>query len=191
MKRAMVIVLTMLNALLFIGTIVCAAWTYRNNKIINSANSIFAYREERGEVLFVLKDAEEVRLRFDENSVKIVQSYAHDGAENIFRMVLFVREYAREKGYEIERAVTEMYGEIRLHNILYRLRYHEILFGGYNRAQTIPVGGQGGVLESERTCEHGTYYERKNADLVFVRSQQLYAAAFGRRYPFDDERERH
>ena len=123
MKRAMVIVLTMLNALLFIGTIVCAAWTYRNNKIINSANSIFAYREERGEVLFVLKDADEVRLRFDENSVKIVQSYAHDGAENIFRMVLFVREYAREKGYEIERAVTEMYGEIRLHNILYRLRY--------------------------------------------------------------------
>ena len=123
MKRTMVIVVTVLNALLFIGTIVCTAWTCRNNKIINSANSIFAYREEKGEVLFVLKDAEEVRLRFDENSVKIVQSYAHDGAENIFRMVLFVREYARGKGYEIERTVTEMYGEIRLHNILYRLGY--------------------------------------------------------------------
>ena len=75
MKRAMAIVLSVLNMLFFIVSIVCTALTYRNNQIINSADRTFAYREENGEVLLVLQGAEEVRLRFDERSVKIVQSY--------------------------------------------------------------------------------------------------------------------
>lgn len=123
MKRAMAIVLSVLNMLFFIVSIVCTALTYRNNQIINSADRTFAYREENGEVLLVLQGAEEVRLRFDERSVKIVQSYKHGSTENIFRMVLFIREYMCGKGYESERDIADMYGEIRLHNILYALGY--------------------------------------------------------------------
>lgn len=50
MKRAMAIVLSVLNMLLFLVSIVCTALTYRNNHIINSADRTFAYREENGEV---------------------------------------------------------------------------------------------------------------------------------------------
>lgn len=123
MKKAMVIVLTVLNVLLLIGSIVCTVLTYRNNKIINSTETTFAYREEDGGVLLTLQNQEEIRLQFESDSVKIFQSYKHYGTENIFQTVQFVRIYAQGKGYEIERDVTEMYGEIRLHNILYNFGY--------------------------------------------------------------------
>lgn len=123
MRKAMVIVLTVLNVLLLIGSIVCTALTYRNNKIINSTEATFAYREDSGDVLLTLQNKEEIRLQFGSDSVKIIQSFKHNGAETIFQTVQFVRFYAQRKGYEIERDMTEMYGEIRLHNTLYNLGY--------------------------------------------------------------------
>ena len=123
MRKARVIVLTVLNVLLLIGNTVCAALTCRNNKIINSTEQTFAYREEGGGVLLTLQNQEEIRLQFESESVKIIQSYKHNGTETIFQTVQFVRFYAQRKGYEIERDVTEMYGEIRLHNILYNFGY--------------------------------------------------------------------
>ena len=123
MKRVVVIMLTVLNVLLFIGSIICTAMTYTNNKIINSTDQTFVYREESGGVLLTLQSQEEIRLQFESESVKIIQSYKHNGTETIFQTVQFVRFYAQGKGYEIERDVTEMYGEIRLHNLLYNLGY--------------------------------------------------------------------
>ena len=123
MKRVMIIVLTVLNVLLLIGSIVCTVLTYRNNKIINSTETTFVYREEDGGVLLTLQNQEEIRLQFESESVKIIQSYKHNDTETIFQTVQFVRFYAQGKGYEIERDVTEMYGEIRLHNILYNFGY--------------------------------------------------------------------
>lgn len=123
MRRTMVIVLTVLNVLLLIGSIVCTALTYRNNKIINSTETTFTYSEEDGGVLLTLQNKEEIRLQFESDSVKIIQSYRHSSTETIFQTVQFVRFYAQRKGYEIERDVTEMYGEIRLHNTLYNLGY--------------------------------------------------------------------
>ena len=119
----MVIVLTVLNVLLLVGSIVCTALTYRNNKIINSTDQTFAYREEGGGVLLTLQNQEGIRLQFESESVKIIQSYKHNGTETIFQTVQFIRFYAQGKGYEIERDITEMYGEIRLHNILYNFGY--------------------------------------------------------------------
>ena len=123
MKKAMIIAITVLNILLFIGSIVCTALTYRNNKIINSTEATFAYREDSGGVLLTLQNKEEIRLQFESDSVKIIQSFKHNGTETIFQTVQFVRFYAQRKGYETERDVTEMYGEIRLHNTLYNLGY--------------------------------------------------------------------
>ena len=116
MRKAMIIAITVLNVLLLIGSIVCTALTYRNNKIINSTETTFNYREEDGRVLLTLQNKEEIRLQFESDSVKIIQSFKHSSTETIFQMVHFVRFYAQGKGYEIERDVTEMYGEIRLHN---------------------------------------------------------------------------
>lgn len=123
MKRVVVIVLTVLNVLLFIGSIICTALTYTNNKIINSTDQTFVYREESGGVLLTLQSQEGIRLQFESESVKIIQSYKHNGTETIFQTVQFVRFYAQGKGYEIERDITEMYGEVRLHNIAYKLGY--------------------------------------------------------------------
>lgn len=128
MKKAMVIAITVLNILLLIGSIVCTALTYRNNEIINSTETTFVYREEGGGVLLTLQNKEEIRLQFGSDSVKIIQSFKHSSTETIFQTVQFVRFYAQGKGYEIERDITEMYGEIRLHNIAYKL--------GYKREQT-------------------------------------------------------
>ena len=119
----MVIDLTGLNVLLLFDSFVCTALTYRNTKIINSTETTFAYREEDGGVLLTIQNQEESRLQFESESVKIIQSYKHNGTETIFQTVQFVRFYAQGKGYEIERDVTEMYGEIRLHNILYNFGY--------------------------------------------------------------------
>ena len=123
MKKAMIIAITVLNVLLLIGSIVCTALTYRNNKIINSTETTFTYREEGGGVLLTLQNNEEIRLQFESDSVKIIRSFKHNGTETIFQTVRFVRFYAQRKGYETERDVTEMYGEIRLHNTLYNLGY--------------------------------------------------------------------
>ena len=129
MKKAMIIAITVLNVLLLIGSIVCTALTYRNNKIINSTETTFTYREEGGGVLLTLQNKEEIRLQFESDSVKIIQSFKHNGTETIFQTVQFVRFYAQGKGYEIQRNVIEMYGEVRLHNILYNL--------GYKRERTV------------------------------------------------------
>ena len=90
----MVIVLTVLNVLILIGSIVCTALTYRNNKIINSIEQTFVYREESGDVLLTIQNQEEIRLQFESDSVKIIQFYSHNGTETIFQTVQFVRFYA-------------------------------------------------------------------------------------------------
>lgn len=123
MKRVVVIALIILNVLLFIGGIVCAVLTYRNNKIINSTELNFTYGEEEKGVYLMLSDGQEIALQFGDESVKIVCSYERGTAKDIFQTVQFVRYYATGKGYEIERDVTEMYGEVRLHNILYNFGY--------------------------------------------------------------------
>ena len=112
-----------INVLLFIGNIVSAVMTFRNNQIINSTQLTFTYREERGGVVYTLPRGTEITLQFGKDSVKILRSYQLRGIESIYGTVMFVRFYADEKGYEVPRKITEMYGEIRLHNMLYNIGY--------------------------------------------------------------------
>ena len=71
MKRVMIIVLTVLNVLLLIGSIVCTVLTYRNNKIINSTETTFTYREESGGGVPTPPNQEEIRLQPGGASVEI------------------------------------------------------------------------------------------------------------------------
>src|SRR5699024_5887159 len=43
-------------------------------------------------------------------------------------------------------------------------QHHKVLLGGYDGTQKIPVGRQGRIFKGKRACEHGTHYERQNAD---------------------------
>lgn len=123
------VVLTAINILLFIGSIFSLIGTSKNNKIINSFCRDFNYREEgKGEILLTLRSGKEMNLRFEKSSVKVVGAYGASGREESLYIVKFIYVYAEENDYEIPRAKTEMYGEYRLHNILYGL--------GYKRGQT-------------------------------------------------------
>ena len=69
--------------------------------------------------------------------------------------------------------------------------YHNILLGGHDGIKAISARRQGRIFKGAGACEHGTHHERQNVDFVLIGSQQLYAAALGRRHSLHDERERH
>ena len=122
------IVLTIINIIIFIMSLGCLIGTARNNKKINDVAENFVYGEENGNVSLRLKNGKEVTIRFNEKSARVYDGYTANGKAESIEIVSFIRWYAEQKGYEISQAYTEMYGEYRLHNALYRL--------GYKRKQT-------------------------------------------------------
>ena len=70
-----------------------------------------------------MASGEVVRLCFDKNSVKAECSYkVKDRAEQVY-LIAFVYFYGRKTDIKIERSVTDMLGELRLHNALYVVGY--------------------------------------------------------------------
>ena len=122
------IVLTIINIIIFIMSVICLIGTARNNKKINEVAENFVYEEENGNVSLRLKNGKEVTIRFNEKSARVYDGYTANGKRESIEIVSFVRWYAEQKGCEVSQAYTEMYGEYRLHNALYRL--------GYKRKQT-------------------------------------------------------
>ena len=122
------IVLTVINIIIFIMSVICLIGTARNNKKINDVAENFVYEEENGNVSLRLKNGKEVTIRFNEKSARVYDGYTANGKAESIEIVSFIRWYAEQKGYEISQAYTEMYGEYRLHNALYWL--------GYKRKQT-------------------------------------------------------
>jgi len=126
MRKRSIIILTIINLILLVISAACFVGTSRNNKIINSAQREFTYRDEHGEVVFRLKDGEEVTIRFGENSAKIMESYRFNDRKAAIEIVFFIKEYALQNGYSVVRDITELYGELRLHNVLYVLGYKKL-----------------------------------------------------------------
>jgi hypothetical protein len=102
--------------------------TARNNKKINDVAENFTYWEENENVSLTLKSGKEITIRFSEKSATVYQGYTANGKAESIEIVSFIRWYVEQKGYEVVQAYTDMYGEYRLHNLLYRL--------GYKREQT-------------------------------------------------------
>lgn len=117
-----------INIIIFIMSVICLIGTARNNKKINDVAENFVYEEENGNVSLRLKNGKEVTIRFNEKSARVYDGYTANGKRESIEIVSFVRWYVEQKGYEVSQAYTEMYGEYRLHNALYRL--------GYKRKQT-------------------------------------------------------
>lgn len=70
-----------------------------------------------------MASGEVVRLCFDKNLVKAECSYkVKDRAEQVY-LIAFVYSYGRKTDIRIERSVTDMLGELRLHNALYAVGY--------------------------------------------------------------------
>ena len=144
MKKRTIIVLTIINVTVFIFALLCFIGTGINNKIFNSIES-FTYRETENGVVFVTENGQEVPIQFSGQGVRVLQTKQKTGRKEGLEIVRFIREYAKKNGYAFQRTNTGLYGEYRLHVILYRL--------GYKRKQT-------GVADLEYGKDKRWYVER-------------------------------
>ena len=128
MKGKGFIVLTVINLLILLISVLCLIGTAVNNEKINAIGKNFTYREEGETVILKLKNGKETTMQFGKESVKVWKSYEASEKDSSVEIVSFIRWYANLKGYEVKRENTELIGEYRLHNALYRL--------GYKREQT-------------------------------------------------------
>ena len=117
-----------INVLIVIMSVTCFIWAETNNERINTVAESFVYGEEKRNVRFKLKSGKEITIQFGEKSAKVYNSYTANSKEEVKEIVLFIRWYAEQKGYEVVQAYTDMCGEYRLHNLIYWL--------GYKREQT-------------------------------------------------------
>ena len=112
------------HILLFLGSLASLLQTKRTIEQINAINSSFYYIE--GSTASVqLPSGEIVDLHFQGNNVEILDSYACNNIEDCYAIVFAIKAYAQENGIEIARSNTDMVGELRLHNFLYRIGYKQ------------------------------------------------------------------
>lgn len=125
-SRKAIAVLAVFNIVLLCVSIFCMIRTHRNNQKINQAERAFQYTETSDKVVLTLKSGREACLVFGKSSVRVLNAYRYE--EETHELLVFVRDYAAEQGYQFRRPNTELLGEFRLHTLLYRV--------GYKREQT-------------------------------------------------------
>lgn len=119
--------LLIFHILLFLGSFASLLQTNRNIEQINAINSSFYYIE--GSTASVqLPPGQTVNLHFQENNVEVSDSYVCNNIKDYYAVVLAIKSYAQSNGIEILRTNTDLVGELRLHNFLYRI--------GYKRTET-------------------------------------------------------
>lgn len=119
------VILFTLNCLLASLLLVCFVGTVANNQAINNVQPTGSYRDESdGNTTLLLDTGKIVNMRFCSSAVKISSSYVYQTKEEIFEIVLFIRFYAEQNGYTVSRSNTDLYGEFRLHNILYDMGFY-------------------------------------------------------------------
>ena len=123
------IFLTVFNVVLFILSLLGYFGTKENVKIFNSTDNAFDYVEtEKGRVELALDKGRSVTIVFHKTNAEVMGAYRYDDRPDIVRIIRFIRYYCEENSVEIMRTNSDLWGEMRLHTILY--------FAGYKRAQT-------------------------------------------------------
>lgn len=120
MKKKWIIFLVLINAAVLVGSIFCLIMTGQNVRLIDQEKTPIACNAEGNLLTVTLANGKEYELLFANNSVKIKDSYTAD-KEDCVALVFVIRSYSEEEGIEISRTNSELYGELRLHNMLYSL----------------------------------------------------------------------
>ena len=116
--------LLIFHILLFLGSLVCLLQTNYNFKRINEFIPSFYYIE--GSTASVqLPSRQTVDLHFREYNVEVSDSYVCNNIKDYYAVVLAIKSYAQSNGIEIVRSNTDLVGELRLHNFLYRIGYKQ------------------------------------------------------------------
>ncbi len=106
---------------MFLLSLICLICTSVNNAKINDLYREFTYStDENGDVVLSLEGERTVSMRFSESSVQVKKSYKAIGREDSLMVAVFAKRFATDNG-KIVKDTTEMYGEYRLHNLLYGL----------------------------------------------------------------------
>lgn len=121
MKKRWIVVLIVINLLLAFLIALCLVGTCLNNRSINEASQ-FEYRTVNSEdkVRLNVDGENTVVLHFGADSVRITDSYKVTDRGAMLSVVCFVEDYVWETRGIQTRPKTELYGEFRLHNLLYR-----------------------------------------------------------------------
>ena len=109
----------------------------RINKIVPSICYI-----EGSTATVQLPSGQIVDLHFRGNNVEVRDSYVCNNIEDCYAVVLAIKSYAQSNGIEIVRSNTDLVGELRLHNFLYRI--------GYKQTET-------GTADLEYICDRRWY----------------------------------
>lgn len=128
MKSRTLWLITILNVLLVLITVICLIKINDRNRAINSVKPTFEYTETGDRVHLRLEDHRTVILKFGTGGISIENAYQHDNPEDISTILLFSRYYSSKLGYDMSRSNTELIGEYRLHTILF--------YAGYKQEQT-------------------------------------------------------
>ena len=124
MKKGIRSCLLIFHILLFLGSLVCLLQTNRNIEQINAINPSFHYIED-STASVQLPSGQILDLHFRGNSVEVSDSYSCNNIEDCYAVVLAIKSYAQSHGIEIVRSNTDLFGELRLHNFLYRIGYKQ------------------------------------------------------------------
>lgn len=105
-------------------SIISLILTTKNNIAINSIDTNYNYSEdEKGNVTLILNDGKKVYMQFYKEEVKVVNSYQLKDRKEKLEVALFIKHYVKKKEYKVKRDILDLYGEYRLHNILYSCGY--------------------------------------------------------------------
>lgn len=122
------IILTIINVILFILSIIGYFGTWRNLQILNSTDDAFDYEEnEEGRVELNLNRGKRVTIIFSATDAEVVGAYQYDRPD-VVRIIRFIRYYCELHKVKLARCNSDLWGEYRLHTTLYKV--------GYRRSQT-------------------------------------------------------
>ncbi len=115
------IIVCLCCSVLFFG-IGCRQSDRGNQQYDNISRLTYRVRETNN-VELTLRDGKAVVIQFGSKSAKVINAYLYEDEQSIFEIIQFIRGYASEQGLKIERGNSELYGEYRLHTILYSMEY--------------------------------------------------------------------
>ncbi len=123
MKRIFKALYVAVALLLVVFSTVCIFRIEEYRKILNADETNLSIEETDRGVIVTFSDGGQIELIFNKTAVKVVRSYEIEDKSEMCSVVRFIRRYAAEHGIEITRENTDLYGEWKLHNILYSMDY--------------------------------------------------------------------
>ena len=124
MKKGIRSCFLILSMLFFLCGLLCWMQTNHNYKRINEILPS-VYYIELSTPSVQLPSGQTAELHFKATNVEISDSYKCRSMEDCYALVFAIKSYAHSHGIEIVRSNTDLVGELRLHNFLYRIGYKQ------------------------------------------------------------------